>query len=76
VGQTEDYWSPTTLRGIFSRRFEIGLATTFLLIESLQRFYQYYGDDLQVRVSVILEVCHKAFLVVYLFYGIGGMSDG
>jgi len=26
----------------------IGLATNFLLIESLQRFYQYYGDDLQV----------------------------
>lgn len=25
-----------------------GLATNFLLIESLQRFYQYYGDDLQV----------------------------
>lgn len=27
----------------------IGLATNFLLIESLQRFYQYYGDDLQVK---------------------------
>ena len=26
-----------------------GLATNFLLIESLQRFYQYYGDDLQVE---------------------------
>lgn len=25
-----------------------GLAVNFLLIESLQRFYQYYGDDLQV----------------------------
>lgn len=31
----------------------IGLATNFLLIESLQRFYQYYGDDLQVKLSVI-----------------------
>ena len=28
--------------------FSSGLATNFLLIESLQRFYQYYGDDLQV----------------------------
>ncbi len=27
----------------------LGLATNFLLIESLQRFYQYYGDDLQVE---------------------------
>lgn len=26
-----------------------GLAVNFLLIESLQRFYQYYGDDLQVE---------------------------
>jgi hypothetical protein len=26
----------------------IGLAVNFLLIESLQRFHQYYGDDLQV----------------------------
>jgi len=26
-----------------------GLATNFILIESLQRFYQYYGNDLQVR---------------------------
>ena len=26
-----------------------GLATNFLLIESLQRFYQYYGDNLQVE---------------------------
>jgi hypothetical protein len=28
--------------------YPLGLATNFLLIESLQRFYQYYGDDLQV----------------------------
>lgn len=26
----------------------LGLAVNFLLIESLQRFYQYYGDDFQV----------------------------
>lgn len=26
-----------------------GLAVNFLLIESLQRFHQYYGDDLQVE---------------------------
>jgi hypothetical protein len=35
------------------RGLEIGLATNFLLIESLQRFYQYYGDDLQVKLSAI-----------------------
>jgi len=29
--------------------FFAGLATNFILIESLQRFYQYYGNDLQVR---------------------------
>jgi hypothetical protein len=36
--------------GKISSRIELfaGLATNFLLIESLQRFYQYYGDDLQV----------------------------
>ena len=25
-----------------------GLAVNFILIESLQRFYQFYGDDVQV----------------------------
>jgi hypothetical protein len=29
----------------------IGLAVNMLLIESLQRFYQYYGDDVRVRSS-------------------------
>ena len=29
-------------------RGPIWLAVNFLLIESLQRFYQYYGDDVQV----------------------------
>ena len=28
-----------------------GLAVNFLLIESLQRFYQYYGDEIQVESS-------------------------
>ena len=34
-----------------SQRSYSGLATNFLLIESLQRFYQYYGDELQVSRS-------------------------
>jgi hypothetical protein len=42
----------------------VGLATNFLLIESLQRFYQYYGDDLQVCMKDIrrilsLTVCDR-----------------
>lgn len=32
-------------------RGPIWLAVNFLLIESLQRFYQYYGDDVQVGAS-------------------------
>jgi hypothetical protein len=31
----------------------LGLAVNFLLIESLQRFYQYYGDELQVCLTSI-----------------------
>ena len=27
----------------------LGLAVNFILIESLQRFYQYYGDEVQVE---------------------------
>lgn len=38
----------------YSRTIIIGLATNFLLIESLQRFYQYYGDELQVGPSEVL----------------------
>ena len=34
----------------------LGLATNFLLIESLQRFYQYYGDDLQVCTYRFFEI--------------------
>jgi hypothetical protein len=48
-----------------------GLAVNFLLIESLQRFHQYYGDDLQVfycllSVSATSSSCRL---------NIGGMSD-
>lgn len=36
--------------GLFTEAIAfVGLAVNFLLIESLQRFHQYYGDDLQVR---------------------------
>jgi hypothetical protein len=34
-----------------------GLAVNFLLIESLQRFYQYYGDDIQVSPIVVDSLC-------------------
>jgi hypothetical protein len=34
----------------------LGLAVNFLLIESLQRFYQYYGDDLKVYYTPVLPV--------------------
>ena len=37
----------------------IGLATNFLLIESLQRFYQYYGDDLQVSYDPFNDCGHN-----------------
>ncbi|KAF8348398.1 glycoside hydrolase family 63 protein [Amanita rubescens] len=47
------YWPGDSLSGMFGGnsnwRGPIWLATNFLLIESLQRFYQYYGDDLQVE---------------------------
>lgn len=36
----------------------IGLAINFLLIESLQRFHQYYGDDLLVEQSSYGEIIH------------------
>jgi hypothetical protein len=35
--------------------FTSGLAVNFLLIESLQRFHQYYGDDLQVSYFVLVS---------------------
>ncbi|KAF5325978.1 hypothetical protein D9611_000442 [Ephemerocybe angulata] len=47
------YWPGDSKSGMFGGnsnwRGPIWLATNFLLIESLQRFYQYYGDDLQVE---------------------------
>jgi hypothetical protein len=53
----------------------LGLAVNFLLIESLQRFYQYYGDDIQVEcptgsgdyvnlVGVAEEIQHR---VIHIF---------
>lgn len=47
------YWPGDSKSGMFGGnsnwRGPIWLAVNFLLIESLQRFYQYYGDDLQVE---------------------------
>ncbi|KAJ7587004.1 glycoside hydrolase family 63 protein [Mycena floridula] len=47
------YWPGDSRSGMFGGnsnwRGPIWLATNFLLIESLQRFYQYYGDDLEVE---------------------------
>ena len=49
------YWPGDSLSGMFGGnsnwRGPIWLAVNFLLIESLQRFYQYYGDDIQVSVG-------------------------
>ena len=46
------YWPGDSMSGMFGGnsnwRGPIWLAVNFLLIESLQRFYQYYGDDIQV----------------------------
>lgn len=48
-----DYWPGDSKSGMFGGnsnwRGPIWLATTFLLIESLQRFYQYYGTSLQIE---------------------------
>jgi len=47
------YWPGDSHSGMFGGnsnwRGPIWLAVNFLLIESLQRFHQYYGDDLQVE---------------------------
>lgn len=47
------YWPGDSLSGMFGGnsnwRGPIWLATNFLLIESLQRFHQYYGDSFQVE---------------------------
>jgi hypothetical protein len=46
------YWPGDSMSGMFGGnsnwRGPIWLAVNFLLIESLQRFYQYYGDEVQV----------------------------
>ncbi|KAH8828359.1 Six-hairpin glycosidase-like protein [Flagelloscypha sp. PMI_526] len=47
------YWPGDSHSGMFGGnsnwRGPIWLAVNFILIESLQRFYQYYGDELQVE---------------------------
>lgn len=58
-----------------TKYFYFQLATNFLLIESLQRFHQYYGDDLQVEcptgsgdymnlASVAEEIQHR---IIHIF---------
>ncbi|KAJ2919906.1 hypothetical protein MD484_g396, partial [Candolleomyces efflorescens] len=79
------YWPGDSKSGMFGGnsnwRGPIWLATNFLLIESLQRFYQYYGDDLQVEcptgsgfymnlASVAEEVQHR---IIHIF---GRDSEG
>ncbi|KAF7793777.1 hypothetical protein EIP86_004898 [Pleurotus ostreatoroseus] len=48
-----NYWPGDSKSGMFGGnsnwRGPIWLAVNFLLIESLQRFYQYYGDEVQVE---------------------------
>ncbi|THH00906.1 hypothetical protein EW026_g1701 [Hermanssonia centrifuga] len=48
-----NYWPGDSMSGMFGGnsnwRGPIWLAVNFLLIESLQRFYQYYGDEVQVE---------------------------
>lgn len=73
------YWPGDSKSGMFGGnsnwRGPIWLATNFLLIESLQRFYQYYGDDLQVEcptgsgdymnlISVAEEIQHR---IIHIF---------
>ncbi|KAJ7072348.1 glycoside hydrolase family 63 protein [Mycena amicta] len=74
-----NYWPGDSKSGMFGGnsnwRGPIWLATNFLLIESLQRFYQYYGDELQVEcptgsgdymnlVSVAEEIQHR---IIHIF---------
>ncbi|KAF7298214.1 Glycoside hydrolase family 63 protein [Mycena chlorophos] len=80
-----NYWPGDSKSGMFGGnsnwRGPIWLATNFLLIESLQRFYQYYGDDLQVEcptgsgdymnlVAVAEEIQHR---IIHIF---GRDQDG
>ncbi|KAI0793247.1 Six-hairpin glycosidase-like protein [Abortiporus biennis] len=74
-----NYWPGDSKSGMFGGnsnwRGPIWLAVNFLLIESLQRFYQYYGDDVQVEcptgsgdymnlASVAEEIQHR---IMHLF---------
>ncbi|KAH9935381.1 Six-hairpin glycosidase-like protein [Fomitopsis serialis] len=74
-----NYWPGDSKSGMFGGnsnwRGPIWLAVNFLLIESLQRFYQYYGDELQVEcptgsgdymnlVEVAEEIQHR---VIHIF---------
>ncbi|KAF9244864.1 Six-hairpin glycosidase-like protein [Melanogaster broomeanus] len=73
------YWPGDSHSGMFGGnsnwRGPIWLAVNFLLIESLQRFYQYYGDELQVEcptgsgeymnlVAVAEEIQHR---IIHIF---------
>lgn len=73
------YWPGDSMSGMFGGnsnwRGPIWLAVNFLLIESLQRFYQYYGDDVQVEcptgsgeymnlVEVAEEIQHR---IIHIF---------
>jgi len=79
------YWPADSRSGMFGGnsnwRGPIWLAVNFLLIESLQRFYQYYGDDLKVEcptgsgdymnlVNVAEEIQHR---IIHIF---GRDADG
>ncbi|EPQ57444.1 hypothetical protein GLOTRDRAFT_58806 [Gloeophyllum trabeum ATCC 11539] len=74
-----NYWPGDSKSGMFGGnsnwRGPIWLAVNFLLIESLQRFYQYYGDELQVEcptgsgdymnlVGVAEEIQHR---IIHIF---------
>ncbi|KAI0930329.1 hypothetical protein AcW1_009055 [Taiwanofungus camphoratus] len=74
-----NYWPGDSKSGMFGGnsnwRGPIWLAVNFILIESLQRFYQYYGDDLQVEcptgsgdymnlVQVAEEIQHR---IIHIF---------
>ena len=53
-------------------RGPIWLAVNFLLIESLQRFYQYYGDDVQVGTC---NVCASYILKSVTFLRLNAQQE-
>lgn len=61
-----EYWPGDSKSGMFGGnsnwRGPIWLATNFLLIESLQRFHQYYGPDLMVRTQCVYIFNRRATL--------------